>query len=259
MLITKYCSIKKLALLCCLLALIQPLSMQAESDSARIEKLERAVELLQKQNTELKAQVSNLKSKEAGNPAEGKFKTKVSFDGKSYVEKAVEEKLPVYVQQRGPELKLVLGGFLQANFEDGDVSAFEGRFGQTALKDRFRLRRARIGLAGDFAENFDFKMEGDFENSDGTSPSNRTDFSGTDIWLNWHQFPGAQIKVGQYKAPFGLEQLTPDTSLFIIERSLPTGAITPERQIGVELWGKPFTNDWPEQQDFRTYYAGIFN
>jgi len=170
-----------------------------------------------------------------------------------------EEKLPVYVQQRGPELKLVLGGFIQTNFEDGDVSAFEGRFGQTALKDRFRLRRARIGLTGDFAENFDFKMEGDFENSDGTSPSNRTDFSGTDIWLNWHQFPGAQIKVGQYKAPFGLEQLTPDTSLFIIERSLPTGAITPERQIGVELWGKPFTNVWPEQKDLLTYYAGIFN
>src|SRR5436309_10671058 len=258
MLITKDCSIKKLALLCCLLAL-QPLSMQSASDSERIEKLERAVELLQKQNSELKAQVSNLKSKEGGNPAEGKFKTKVSFDGKTYVEKAVEEKLPVYVQQRGPELKLVLGGFVQMNFEDGDVSAFEGRFGQTALKDRFRLRRARINLTGDFAENFDFKMEGDFENSDGTSPSNRTDFSGTDIWLNWHQFPAAQIKAGQYKAPFGLEQLTPDTALFIIERSLPTGAITPERQIGVELWGKPFTNVWPDQKDLLTYYGGIFN
>src|SRR5437588_3384884 len=65
MLITKDCSIKKLALLCCLLAL-QPLSMQSASESERIEKLERAVELLQKQNTELKAQVSNLKPKEAG-------------------------------------------------------------------------------------------------------------------------------------------------------------------------------------------------
>src|SRR5947199_183458 len=103
------------------------------------------------------------------------------------------------------------------------------------------------------------KRNAELENSDCTAPSNRTDFSGTDIWLNWHQFPGAQIKVGQYKAPFGLEQLTPDTSLFIIERSLPTGAITPERQIGVQLWGKPFTNIWPEQKDLLTYYAGIFN
>jgi len=109
MLITKYCSIKKLALLSCVLALIQPLSMQSASESERIEKLERAVELLQKQNTELKAQVSNLKSKEAGNPAEGKFKTKVSFDGKAYVEKAVEEKLPVYVQQRGAGIETGAG------------------------------------------------------------------------------------------------------------------------------------------------------
>ena len=89
--------------------------------------------------------------------------------------------------------------------------------------------------------------------------NNRTAFSGTDIWLNWHQFPAAQIKIGQYKAPFGLEQLTPDTTLYTIERSLPTGAITPDRQIGVQLWGKPFTSIWPEQKDLLTYYAGIFN
>jgi len=238
----------------------QPLSAQTPSDSERLKKLERAVDLLEKRNAELQAEISGLKAKEAAYPSEGKMKTKVTYDGKTYVEKAVveEEKLPVYVQQRGSELKLVLGGFIQINFEDGDVSAFEGRFGQTALKDRFRLRRARINLTGDFAENFDFKVEGDFEQSDGIN-SSRTDFSGTDIFVNWHQFPEAQIKVGQWKAPFGLEQLTPDTSLYLIERSLPTGAITPERQIGVQLWGKPFASIWPDQKDLVTYYAGIFN
>src|SRR5213596_935585 len=243
-----------------LLTTIQPLAAATPSESERLEKLERAVEQLQKRNAELEAEVRSLKKQTAFAP-EGKMKKQVTYDGKTYVEKAIveEEKPIVYVQQRGPELKLELGGFIQTNFEDGDVSAFEGRFGQTALKDRFRLRRARIGLTGDFAENFDFKIEGDFENSDGTSPSNRTDFSGTDIWLNWHQFPAAQIKAGQYKAPFGLEQLTPDTALFIIERSNTTGAITPERQIGAELWGKPFTSIWPDQKDLLTYYAGIFN
>ncbi len=182
------------------------------------------------------------------------------YDGKTYVEKAVveEEKLPVYVRQSGSELKLVLGGYVQINFEGGDVSAFEGRFGQTALKDRFRLRRARINLTGDFAEQFDFKVEGDFENSDGLN-SSRTAFEATDIFVNWHQFAEANVKAGQWKAPFGLEQLTPDPSLIIIERSLPTGAITPERQIGVQLWGKPLTNIWPGEKDLLTYYAGIFN
>src|SRR6059036_3754325 len=246
-----------------LLAVIPPLAAETPSDAERLQKLEQAVETLQKRNAQLESEISGLKKQQnafAGPPPpEGKMKTKITYDGKTYVEKAVvEEKLPVYVQQRGPELKLVLGGFVQVNFEDGEVSAFEGRFGETAVKDRFRLRRARINLTGDFAEQFDFKMEGDFGQSDGTS-GNRTAFSATDIWLNWHQFPAAQVKIGQYKAPFGLEQLTPDTSLYTIERTLPTGAITPDRQIGIELWGKPFTSIWPDQKDLLTYYAGIFN
>ncbi len=241
-----------------LLASVQPLAAAPPSDSERLEKLERAVEQLQKRNAELEAEVSSLKKQTAAVP-EGKMKTKVTYEGKTYVEKAVvEEKAPVYVQQRGPELKLTLGGFIQVNFEDGDVSAFEGRFGETAVRDRFRIRRTRINLTGDFAEQFDFKIEGDFGQGDGLN-SNRTAFSGTDIFVNWHQFPEAQIKVGQWKAPFGLEQLTPDTTLLFAERSLPTGAITPDRQIGAQLWGKPFTHLWPEQKDLLTYYAGIFN
>src|SRR6184192_1989409 len=249
-----------------LLLVIQPLRAQtssSNSESERLQKLERAVEQLQKRNAELEREVSSLKKQstsasESGAP--GKRKTVVTYDGKTYVEKsvAVEEKPHIYVTPRGTEFKLVLGGFVQMNLEDGDVSAFEGRFGQTALKDRFRLRRARINLTGDFAENFDFKVEGDFEQSDGTS-SNRTDFSATDIFVNWHQFPEAQIKVGQWKAPFGLEQITPDPTLLLAERSLPTGAITPDRQVGAQLWGKPFTNIWPAQKDLLTYYAGIFN
>src|SRR6184192_4609484 len=223
MLIKKFTIIAVVALV---LPAVQPLGAQTASDSARLEKLEQAVDQLQKRNAELESEVKSLKKQPASasqTAAPGKTKTQITWDGKTYVEKTVaaEEKPKVYAEARGSEIKLTIGGFIQVNFEDGDVSAFEGRFGQTALKDRFRLRRARIGLTGDFAENFDFKIEGDFENSDGTSPSNRTDFSGTDIWLNWHQFPGAQIKVGQYKAPFGSEQLTPDTSLFIIEPDLP--------------------------------------
>jgi len=254
----KYSSQTVVVICLLLLTAVGPLAAATTSESDRLAKLERAVEQLQKRNAELEAEVSGLKAKQTAVVPEGKMKTKIISEGKTYVEKVVEEKLPLYVQQRGPELKLVLGGFIQVNFEDGDVSAFEGRFGQTAIKDRFRLRRARLNLTGDFAEQFDFKLEGDFGQSDGTS-GNRTAFSATDVWVNYHQFPAAQVKIGQYKAPFGLEQLTPDTSLLTIERTLPTGAITPDRQIGAELWGKPFTSIWPKQKDLLTYYAGIFN
>lgn len=259
MLMTKHCSNKNMVMLASILVAIGPLPAQSASESDRLEKLERAVEQLQKRNAELEAEVRSLKKQTASVP-DGKLKKKVTYDGKTYVEKAVPEaeKPPLFVVQRGPELKLVLGGFIQMNVEGGDVSAFEGRFGETALDDRFRLRRARINLTGDFAEQFDFKFEGDLGHSDGLN-SNRTAFSATDVFINWHQFPEAQIKVGQYKAPFGLEQLTPDTLILFAERSLPTGAITPDRQVGAQLWGKPFASIWPEQKDLLTYYAGIFN
>src|SRR5437588_7205094 len=66
-----------------------PLRAQS-SDSARIEKLERAVELLEKQNAELKTEVSSLKQHPAPHvTAEGPTKTEINYDGKTYVEKTV--------------------------------------------------------------------------------------------------------------------------------------------------------------------------
>lgn len=240
----------------------QPLRAQG-SDAERLQKLEQAVNQLQKRNAELEQEVSGLKKRTSWEPvvgADGKTKTEVSYDGKTYVEKAVveEKKLPVYVIQGGPELKLTLSGRIQTQFEADGARAYEGRFGERAIEDRFLLRRARIALAGDFAEHFDFKMEGDFGQGDGIN-SNRTAFSGTDIFINWHQFPAAQIKVGQWKAPFGLEELTSSRFNYLIERSAAGNAITPGRQVGIQLWGKPLEALWPKQKDLLTYYAGIFN
>ena len=67
MLITKHCSTRKIALLASVLAAIQPLTAQSASESDRLEKLERAVEQLQKRNTELEAEVRSLKKDQEGN------------------------------------------------------------------------------------------------------------------------------------------------------------------------------------------------
>ncbi|MBV9008771.1 MAG: hypothetical protein JO354_06335 [Verrucomicrobia bacterium] len=248
-----------------------------QSEGERLKKLEQSVRELQQRNAQLEEEVNQLRqNKEPFAPIltqpEGKA---VAGNGNKAVFTAPTPP-PVDVHPAGPEYKLTLGGYIQANFEDGAVSAFEGRFGLTALKDRFRLRRARITLTGDFAEQFDFKVEGDFEQSDSAitalksidlktgktttvSNSTRTEFSGTDIYINWHGVPEANLRIGQWKAPFGLEQLTPDTQIYTIERSLPTGALTPERQIGAMIWGRPLSNVLPEQKDLVTYYAGVFN
>ena len=125
----------------------QPLGAQTASESERLQKLERAVEQLEKRNAELQSEVSSLKAKQAAVAPEGKMKTKIISEGKTYVEKVVEEKPPIYVVPRASELKLVLGGFIQVNFEDSDAFAFQGNFGLSAIKDRFRLRRARAYAA----------------------------------------------------------------------------------------------------------------
>jgi hypothetical protein len=69
----------------------QPVNAQTPSESKRIQQLQREI-------AELKREVSALKKESAPIP-EGKMKTKVTYDGKTYVEKAVvEEKASVYVQ-----------------------------------------------------------------------------------------------------------------------------------------------------------------
>src|SRR5204863_8550471 len=68
----------------------QPLRAQG-SDADRLQKLEQAVSQLQKRNAELEQEVSGLKKRTSWAPVtgEGKTKTDVVYDGKTYVEKSV--------------------------------------------------------------------------------------------------------------------------------------------------------------------------
>src|SRR5947208_270303 len=118
MLIKKFTIIAAVALV---LPALQPLGAQTASDSARLEKLERSVEQLQKRNAELESEVKSLKKQTTSAPqpaAPGKTKTQITWDGKTYVEKTVaaEEKPKVYAEARGSEIKLTIGGFIQVNF-----------------------------------------------------------------------------------------------------------------------------------------------
>src|SRR5207302_89228 len=125
----------------------------SQSDADRLRNLEQAVQQLQQRNAELETEVKELKAKSRPfAPVLSRPEGKAPAGNES---KAVFTAPPpplVDVHPGGSEYKLTLGGYLQMNFEDGDVSAFEGRFGANALKDRFRLRRARVSLTGDCAD-----------------------------------------------------------------------------------------------------------
>ena len=147
----------------------------------------------------------------------------LNWDGKSQI---------TAVKPAGKETNLALGGFVQAQFESG--TAPDARF--ASLTDRFVLRRARLYATGAFAENMSFKFESDFGNN---SIAAKTGLAGqlTDAYVTWSKYPAANVRVGQFKTPFGFEQLASDTKIYTIERSLPNDRLTLGRQIGAGLFG----------------------
>ncbi len=150
------------------------------------------------------------------------------------------------VKPAGKEPTLTIGGLLQVQAEFGDRG--DTRFGND--NDRFYLRRARINATGKFLEEFDFRLEGDFGGTLANTSALRAQL--TDGFINWNRHPEANIRMGQFKTPFGFEQLFSDPRLITIERSLVNDRLTLSRQLGVQVGG-----DLLEKR--MNYAAGVFN
>jgi phosphate-selective porin len=152
----------------------------------------------------------------------------------------------VVVRPAGKEPTLTLGGLLQVQADFGDQG--DARF--TDGNDRFYLRRARLNATGRFLEDFDFRLEMDLAGSLSNSTGMRAQM--TDGYINWNHFSAANVKAGQFKTPFGFEQLYSDPRLITIERSLVNDRLTLSRQIGAQVAG--------DLADKRVSYAlGAFN
>jgi phosphate-selective porin OprO/OprP len=138
----------------------------------------------------------------------------------------------VVVHAAGRESKLSVGGFLHGNFESGEAP--DSRF--AGVSDRFLLRRARLNVSAGFVEDFSFKLETDFGNNS-ISPKSGASGQITDVFAAWTKFPAASVRFGQFKTPFGFEQLTSDTKTLTVERALPNDRLTLGRQIGAAVYG----------------------
>jgi phosphate-selective porin len=150
------------------------------------------------------------------------------------------------VLAQGKETKLAIGGFIQAHAEFGDSP--DARF---AAADRFLLRRARLGVKGTFAEHFDFVVQADFGNNS-ISGINAYRAQLTDCAITWNRYPLATITAGQFKTPYGYEQLMSDTKNPFVERSLPNDQLTLGRQVGAMVSGAAL-------EKRLNYSAALFN
>jgi hypothetical protein len=158
-----------------------------------------------------------------------------------------DKKAPVVPMPAGKETKLSIGGFLQAQGEFGQAS--DSRW--NGVKDRFFFRRARVYVAGSFAEDFDFKAELDLQGNTlgaGTGQLARAN----EIFINWRKYPAANLRFGQLKPAFGAEALLSDTKMVTIERSLSSDRLADGRQLAVAAAGELFDKKL-------TYYAVFGN
>lgn len=101
-----------------------------------------------------------------------------------------------------------------------------------ALADGWSTRRATLGLQGRLARDWSFELayelasKGDIDLSDG-------EFK--DAYVAYQGWGAADITVGQFKLPFGLDELTSSNHTSLIERALPVDAFAPSRRLGLGL------------------------
>ena len=122
--------------------------------------------------------------------------------------------------------KLKIGGRIQQDWgwfrEDNEIEDTIGR-----QVDGAEFRRARIYLSGTIYNNIDFKMEYDF------AAGGRPSF--TDVFVELKEIPVAgNFRVGHFKEPFSLEELTSSNYITFMERSLPN-VFAPARNTGMML------------------------
>ncbi len=140
------------------------------------------------------------------------------------------------------QFKLKLGGRAHIDFSimDGD-GQLEAAIG--GLPDGVRFRRARFYMSGKIWKRIEYKAQYDFSGGD-------ADFR--DVYVGVTDLPVVgNVRVGHFKEPFGLEELTSSNYISLMERSL-TSVFTPARNVGALIHGHC------EEMFPLTYAAGIF-
>jgi phosphate-selective porin OprO and OprP len=104
------------------------------------------------------------------------------------------------------------------------------------------FRRARLSVSGTVRDNIEFKAEYDF--AGGVAGFK-------DVWLGMKSVPYVgTVRLGHFKEPFSLDELTSDPFVTFMERGLPN-AFAPSRNVGIML-----TNSCLD--DRLTWAAGAF-
>ena len=176
----------------------------------------------------------------------------------------VEYKLPFDVKYRMPGLRLTFPKFemnwsnrmqLRYTYDDVDIA------GPRDDRGSFRIRRFRSKWDGwIYTPNLTYELQVDWVGAgvtDVTVGSQSTNLQDANLQYDFTNGKKAfMLKAGQFKAPFGRQELTSSGNQQFVDRSIASVLFAPARQIGLQIGGQ-FGN--AQVPDMITYAGGIFN
>jgi phosphate-selective porin OprO and OprP len=127
-----------------------------------------------------------------------------------------------------------------------DSITLPGTAGAGDSKGSFRLRRAKFKLEGWFYKPWlEFETQLNWPDVTGTPASRFLE----DANIDWDVTKGKKtfrVRFGQFKAPYGRQQLTSSGAQQFVDRSIIDERYNPTRETGLALWGTLGTNklDW---------------
>jgi phosphate-selective porin OprO/OprP len=127
-------------------------------------------------------------------------------------------KAEIKISSEDGKFETTLGGRIQvdfANYDDDQIPMGNGE----------EFRRARLFVEGEMYDVWGFKSQVDFAGNDVTMK---------DMYISY-KFDWAKLKIGQFKQPASLNELTSSKYITFMERALPVSAFATSRRIGLGL------------------------
>ncbi len=129
------------------------------------------------------------------------------------------------IESSDGQYAIKFGGRIQADFSFADE---DDQLSSVGFEDGTEFRRARLFIEGTIHENVEFKIEYDFAGGDAAAK---------DVYVGLVGLPGVGgVRVGHFKEPFGLEELTSSKYITFVERSMPIEAFAPSRNMGAMVY-----------------------
>ncbi len=178
--------------------------------------------------------VDALVSKGVLTEEEGKLITK-GHTSKTNVTPVVKEKDGAFIlESANARNSIQLTGRMHLDYRNIDTDGLSTNLLGDADKDgasgasQYELRRARLGVKGKFAKYFNYEVVG---NLPGTATIDVA-------YLDFAKYDQVQLRVGKFKQPFGLEQLTSSNNIDFLERSY-VDQTAPAKKLGAMIFGEP--------------------